>query len=481
MPGMWQARLENLRYTWRLFRRKRMGVAGLTLVAIFSLMALLAPLISGYDPIKSEGLAETIAPPSWVTLLGWGDLPPNLTIVLDSKMARTSALTENTGKVRVEHGEALVVRYQGTGTRDVARILITYPFRYEYEPPKSYTFTMPIVIETPTPFEPGKGRGVLTSYTINLTRPGGRQFYLADGAFSRANITVKARSDDFTLIAKNRLGELENFAVTTLSRKGEYRVTVAITFTDLGGSEGSAQVVLKPATLQIRGRVFGLLGTDYRGGDVWSQFVWGSRVSLTVGFMVAALVLGLGVPIGLIAGYRPGWTDRLLMFAADFLYLLPGLPLILLIILIFGRNLYLMVFLISLVSWSGLARTVRSWTLSLRERPFVESGRVVGLSDITLLFKYILPQMAPYLMYTFVTAIPGAVLFEAGLSILGLGDPFQPSWGKMINESLFQGGVIQGAWWWVLPPILGLILLSLGFVFIGFTLDEILNPRLRRR
>jgi peptide/nickel transport system permease protein len=124
---------------------------------------------------------------------------------------------------------------------------------------------------------------------------------------------------------------------------------------------------------------------------------------------------------------------------------------------------------------------VRSWTLSLRERPFVESGRVVGLSDITLLFKYILPQMAPYLMYTFVTAIPGAVLFEAGLSILGLGDPFQPSWGKMINESLFQGGVIQGAWWWVLPPILGLILLSLGFVFIGFTLDEILNPRLRRR
>jgi len=137
--------------------------------------------------------------------------------------------------------------------------------------------------------------------------------------------------------------------------------------------------------------------------------------------------------------------------------------------------------ILALLSWMGLARQLRAWVLSLKERPFVEAVRAAGGGDLYMMFRVIAPQTVPLLTYSFVLSIPGAILTEAGLSMIGFGDPLFPSWGKILNEAWGSGGFASLAWWWIAPPIAALLLLALSIVSIGRTLEEVLNPRLRRR
>ncbi|MEM4692831.1 MAG: ABC transporter permease subunit, partial [Sulfolobales archaeon] len=116
----------------------------------------------------------------------------------------------------------------------------------------------------------------------------------------------------------------------------------------------------------------------------------------------------------------------------------------------------------------------------LRSSLYVESAKALGASEWRIMIKHIAPQLVPYLVYRIVMAVPGVVFFEAGIQLLGFGDPEAPTWGRMINEAYYQGAFLMNAWWWIIPPIAGLIMLAAGFVLFGMALDEIVNPRLRR-
>ncbi len=229
-----------------------------------------------------------------------------------------------------------------------------------------------------------------------------------------------------------------------------------------------------------------LLGTNDMGQDIFSELVWGARVSLSIGFTVALVVMFIGTTVGVVAGYTGGIVDEVLMRFADIILVLPSIPLMILIAAILGRhNFYVMILALSVVGWGGLARMVRAVTLSLKERTFVEAARALGGGGGHIMTKHILPNTAPLILSSVIYQSVSAMMAEAGLAFLGLGDPTAKSWGMMLHYAQTAGG-----WWgangnpmwnWIIPPGLCIALVVLGLMLVGQAVEEIVNPRLRRR
>ena len=223
-----------------------------------------------------------------------------------------------------------------------------------------------------------------------------------------------------------------------------------------------------------------LLGTDAQGRDIWSQLVYGSRVALLVGFAAAFFSITIGVVIGLVSGYFGKAIDSVLMRLADVILVLPFLPLVIILAAVLGPSVWNIVWAITLVGWPGVARTIRAETLSLKERPYIDAARITGASHSRIMFRHIAPNVMP-LAFLFATfSVSGAILTEAALSYIGLGDPTSMSWGMMLHTIQTSGAQLT-AWWWLLPPGVAITLICLGFFMIGRAFDEIVNPRLRKR
>lgn len=226
------------------------------------------------------------------------------------------------------------------------------------------------------------------------------------------------------------------------------------------------------------------LGTDDAGRDVWTQLIYGARISLMVGFLAGFLSMWVGSLLGMIAGYSGGRLDNLLMRTTDIFLVIPDLPLmIILVATIRQMNLHIssytiLILVIGLLYWTTSARLIRSQVLSIKERQFVARSRAIGASHVHIVRKHILPQVMPLIVANTVLIISTAILIESGLAFLGLGDPTRPSWGTMLNFAFDRNAVSNGAWWFYLPPGLAIVWVTLGCVLLGNVLEELLNPRL---
>lgn len=222
-----------------------------------------------------------------------------------------------------------------------------------------------------------------------------------------------------------------------------------------------------------------LLGTNDVGQDLLSELIFGARVSLTVGIVAAVVALILGTTVGVLAGYYPRRLGKFLMRGVDVVLILPFLPLLIILAAYLGRSLINTIVVIGVLIWAGPARVIRSQVLSLRSREYVLASRTMGAPDRWAIVRHVLPRTALLATGTFVRAVSTAILLEAALSFLGLGDPIQKSWGSILFWAQARGAFLTPAWkWWVLPPGLMIMAASLGFALIAFAMEERINPRL---
>lgn len=224
------------------------------------------------------------------------------------------------------------------------------------------------------------------------------------------------------------------------------------------------------------------LGTNDIGQDIFSEIIWGTRVSLTIGVLAALVATVIGVTVGVTSGYFRGGTDAVLMRLVDVILSLPFLPLMILLAAFLGPSMFTIVLVVGLVVWARPSRIIRSQVLSLAGREYITAARGVGAGHLRILTRHLLPAVGGLAVAEFVQAAAGAILIESSLSFLGLGDPIQKSWGSILYYAQARSAFLSGAWvWWVIPPGIAITATVMGFALIAFSLERLVNPRLRQR
>ena len=223
-------------------------------------------------------------------------------------------------------------------------------------------------------------------------------------------------------------------------------------------------------------------GTTGNGQDVFSQMIYGARISLLVGIIAGAVATLVAVTIGLIAGYRPGIIDEVLSFATNLALVIPGLPLMfILAAYLKSRSVWTIVLVVAFTSWATGARVIRSQASTLRTREFVTSAQFSGERLLRVVFREILPNMTSLVAGSFFAAATAAVMAEASLEFLGLGDPNTVSWGTILYYAQQQNAMLTGQWVMIFAPGLAIALLALSFTLVNFGVDALSNPRLREK
>ena len=220
------------------------------------------------------------------------------------------------------------------------------------------------------------------------------------------------------------------------------------------------------------------LGTDQAGRSVLTLLIWGTRPSLVIGVIATVLTMVVGAAIGLLAGHFGGVASRVLMAVTDWFIALPSLPLAISLAAVLGQGDTSITIAIAVTSWPGTARLIRAQTLAVEARPFIERAQALGAGHTQIMTRQVLPNVAPLILVSSTLTVAGAILSETTLTFLGLGNPTEVSWGSMLNQAFGQGAVTQGAWWYVIPPGIAILIVVLGFTLVGRAVENILNPRL---
>jgi peptide/nickel transport system permease protein len=208
------------------------------------------------------------------------------------------------------------------------------------------------------------------------------------------------------------------------------------------------------------------LGTNGIGYDVLSRLLYGARPTVIAGLLGGSLIIGIGMTIGVTAGYVGGRVDDVLMRLTDFVYGVPLIPFAIVLIAMFGVGFISSIIVIGLLLWRGNARVLRSQVLQIKERPFVLSARAIGASPLRIVFKHILPNIASMAVLFFALGIGYTIVIQAGLAFIGVSDPFVPSWGIMVRNA-YNSGLMSTAWWWSVPPGLMIALTVLSTFMFG--------------
>ena len=254
--------------------------------------------------------------------------------------------------------------------------------------------------------------------------------------------------------------------------KGEYSLEILVLTNQEDDGIGTVKAV-------VGGSVYGTMGTDALGRDLIRGLLFGLPVALLIGISTAIVSTLMGMSLGLVSGYMGGRTDIVIQRAADIVANIPVLPLLIFLVFIGGSQLWLILMVLVAFSWPGLTIMVRSMVLQLRTGQEVEAARALGAGSGRIIFRHIFPHTASYILAQLVFFAPSAILAEAGLSFLGLGDPAIPTWGQILENGFRTGAVFLGYWWWIIPPGLLIVITAVTFMFLALGLEPVVDPRLR--
>jgi peptide/nickel transport system permease protein len=457
--------ITNMRNFWEEYKRYRIGLLGLALLAFLILMALAAPLITPaeayhrWSDITYWDENPKAVPPEWINLF-------------------------STKKIATHH----VVTKPERAEKN-----ITFVYDYQFDLPPS-----DIIIKVSSKPSRPEWRDLLS---LHVYRPDGVQLEnLVKIEYEGGDLRILFRLDEgikneLVLFAK-RHETLEN--IQKMSGRERFIDPLSILFSRaepgilLGQAaplKGTYKFVLQFSVFDIpidakavfAGGVYGILGTDTFGRDLFTGIVWGSRLALLIGFLTAFISESFGVLYGIVSAYFGGAKDEIMQRLMEITASLPFLPILIILSYILRPTVWTLALLMAVFFWTGPVKTVRSMTLQIKEQPYIEAARALGASGWRIVFKHIAPQILPYFFALLALSIPGAILTEAGISFLmGAVGIREPTWGRMLHDAQRFSATINGMWWWVLSPGLFISLAGLTFVLIGSALDKILNPKLRR-
>jgi len=497
----------------RIFVRNKRGMLGIVILAFFIILAVAAPLITPYNPTylphypTHPPIAYRFAKPIWYRYLPFGeDLSENVEPMKDPHLNTATSIEEfelianpTTQSVSLQFVSdkgseaeekekgcvAIVFNPENDETPlEEVKANLTKVFYYPYKAPacrfvgqvavlvnasEDVSVTINVVMEN----ENGEKRLDWWSQTFNGSGT----------TWTTPNPVIDSASSTIWLQQKFGYEWAVNPAKTMFSEQGNYRYGLEIMFNDTRRSnevKSEATVYIDDFYIRLFGSSFGLLGTDNAGRDIFTQLVYGARISLIVGLLSAFFSTTIGLLIGLTAGYMGKLVDQILMRFTDLLLVIPDTPLYIVLMAVTSPTVWNLIVLISLIGWTGFARVVRSSVLSLRERPFIEAAKAVGAGKSRIIIRHILPNVMNLVYVTLAMSVPYAISSEAWLSWLGLYDPYVMTWGRMLHDSQATAEGIR-MWWWVVPPGICIALISLSFILLGYALDEILNPKLRKR
>ncbi|MEV7595747.1 ABC transporter permease, partial [Streptomyces sp. NPDC089922] len=223
------------------------------------------------------------------------------------------------------------------------------------------------------------------------------------------------------------------------------------------------------------------LGTDQFGRSLLGLLIWGARVSLAVGLLAAALSVAIGTLVGIVAGHYGGWFSTVLMRITDWFLVMPTLVLAIVLATVMSHSLWTVVLAIGVTSWPTTARLVRAQTIAVESRPYIERARALGGGHGHVMSRHVLPNVMPLVLAQTTLGISNAILTEATLAFLGLGDPTVVSWGGMLQDAREAGAVSSGHWWYLAPPGIAIALVALSFTLCGRAVEAVLNPKLGAR
>ena len=289
----------------------------------------------------------------------------------------------------------------------------------------------------------------------------------------KKNLLLQSEKFKFTL--DNLSAEDIVFSKTQIneSLKGDYVFSV-----ELYGVKSESQI--NESKLIIGGKTFGMMGTDELRRDLAIGLLWGTPLALFIGLVVSIASVIMGLLYGVYAGYKGKKTDEVMMRFNDVIYALPALPFLIILSVTISNSIFLMVGFLMIFGWVGIAKVARSMSLQIKTRGYVDAANMMGQKDSKIILKHIVPQLLPYAFASIAISVPAAITTEAGLSFLGLGDPSFPTWGQILHDANTFGTAARGLWWWIMPPGIMIAITGLSFVFIGNTLDVIVNPKLKR-
>lgn len=359
--------------------------------------------------------------------------------------------------------ESRTVEEIAPGMREVR---ISFPFDFTYDEfPKEVSVFATVSGFSTRPF-----------LSMKWVTPDGREIPLVD-ADIRASESF--RLDQDTRLTRRLGGQAAHiglFADPNVAQpvplKGRYElVAEALLF------DAEAELDLR---LVVYGQLHGIVGTDHRRRDISVALLWGTPIALAMGLMGAIGATVTTMAIAAIGTWFGGWIDGLIQRITEINMMLPAFPLLIMIGTLVDRSLLLLTAIwVALGIFSGSIKSYRAMFLQVKESPYIEAAKSYGASNMRIILQYMMPRILPVLVPTFISLVPSFVFFEATISVLGLGDPLLPTWGKVLSEAQGQGALHNGYYYWVLAPSVLLVLSGMGFALLGFALDRVFNPRLR--
>jgi peptide/nickel transport system permease protein len=451
---------------WKEFRKVKSGLFGLILLGLFLFILFFEPLLLPFSEANTR----------WKDITYWEDNPasaaPEWTNLFTS---RKRAVSQELEESQLEEKNA--------GTVRIMEETFVYDYRYDVAP-SDMIFK-------------ASGSGNVT-VIMSVERPDGQKIDLMrkpmeiqEGKELRIAIDKTSKSDVLNFLKKSNalngvttqtlkttdiiFSKIENsVSFTPDPLKGEYRILVSMILQKESDRIDST-------SMKVAGRVQGVLGTDNSKRDIWSGVLAGVKWALLIGLLTAVISVSIGVIYGVMSAYLGGWKDSLMQRIFEIFISVPLLPVLIVMSAVFKPSIWVIILIMSIFYWVGPVKTVRSMGLQIKEETYIEASRALGASNARIIFKHMVPLLIPYAFASMALYVPGAIVVEATISLLGLGDATIVTWGQILQSALSGGAVLSGMWWWVVPPGLAIALMGMTFAFVGFAMDKILNPKLKTR